>query len=145
MSEFKNILVATDFSDISDRALDKAVALAKQLSARLHVVHIVQIHPTNMPESGNVNIKELEELEEKNANENLTKDLEERCQGIDVAIHVMHGNPAVQVNAVAKETGADLIVMGTHGRSGFAHLIMGSVAENVLKSSEIPVMCVRSG
>ena len=64
MSEFNSILVATDFSDISGSAFTKAVDLARQLNAQLHIVHIVQIHPANMPQSGNVNIEELEALED---------------------------------------------------------------------------------
>jgi len=143
MSEIKNILVATDFSDISDNAFNKAVDLARQLGARLHIIHIVQIHAMNMPESGNVNVEELEAMEEKNASDNLQQDVRERCCGMDVETHILNGNPAVQINRTAGETGADIIVMGTHGRTGFAHLIMGSVAESVLKKSDVPVMCVR--
>lgn len=143
MSDFNTILVATDFSDISDRAFKTAASLARKLGSKLHVIHIVQIHPTNMPESGNVRIEELEAIEAKSANDNLEKYVAERCQGIEVSTHVLHGDPATQVNKTAKETNADLIVMGTHGRTGFAHLIMGSVAESVLKKSEVPVMCVK--
>ena len=145
MSEFNSILVATDFSDISGSAFTKAVDLARQLNAQLHIVHIVQIHPANMPQSGNVNIEELEALEEKNASDSLAAVLEEQCQGLDVKTHVLHGDPAAQVMQTASDTGVDIIVMGTHGRTGLAHLIMGSVAESVLKNSEIPVLCVKSG
>ena len=145
MSEFDSILVATDFSDISGDAFTKAVGLARQLNAQLHIVHIVQIHPANMPQSGNVNVDELEALEEKSAGDSLQKVLDEQCQGIDVKTHILHGDPAEQVMQTAKEFGVDIIVMGTHGRTGLSHLIMGSVAESVIKNSKTPVLCVKSG
>ena len=145
MSDFDNILVATDFSDISGEAFTKAAGLARQLNAQLHIVHIVQIHPANMPKSGNVNIDELHALEEKNANDSLQQALQEQCEGIEVKTHILHGDPAEQVIQTAKNCGVDIIVMGTHGRTGLSHLIMGSVAESVIKNSEIPVLCVKSG
>ncbi len=144
MNKIKNVVVATDFSDIADKAFTTAVQLASQLGATLHIVHIVQIHPANMPESGNVNIKELEALEENAASENM----KEYTNGLDdelkVSCHIVHGDPAGQVLKLVKDQNADLIVMGTHGRTGISRLIMGSVAESVLKSSQVPVVCVKS-
>lgn len=144
MAGFKNIVVATDFSPVSDKALVKAVELARQLDAALHLVHIVQIHPVNMPESGNVKIDELEAIEEKSANDNLAKYVESYGGSIEMTTHVLHGAPAAQVNKMVEKLNADLIVMGTHGRTGLAHLIMGSVAESVLKKAAVPVMCVKN-
>jgi nucleotide-binding universal stress UspA family protein len=143
MSKFKNIVVATDFSDISDKAFFTAIDLAKGLDANLHVIHIVQIHPANIPESGMVNVEELQAVEEQAANENLDKSIEKHGQGLNITKAILHGDPATQVNKVVKEVGADMIVMGTHGRTGIAHLVMGSVAESVLKNSEVPVMCIK--
>ncbi len=144
MSKFKKILVATDCSDISDKAFITATDLAKGLNASLHVVHIVQIHPSNIPESGVVDIDEMQAAQEKAANAYLDKYIQKYGEGLDTSKAILHGDPATQVNKVVKETGADMIVMGTRGRTGVAHLIMGSVAESVLKNSEVPVMCVRA-
>ncbi len=77
MSEFKKILVPIDFSDVSNRAFFTAVDLAKSLGASLYVVHIVQIHPSSIPESGKVNMDEIEAAEEKTANESLDKLIEQ--------------------------------------------------------------------
>ena len=143
MATVNNIVVATDFSDIADKALASAADLARQLGASLHVLHIVQIHPTNMPESGNVNIEELEALEEKSAADSLKSTIDTLAADVDVSTYIVHGDPATQVNQLAADKNADLIVIGTHGRSGISRLIMGSVAESVLKQSDIPVMCVK--
>ncbi len=143
MSKFKKILVAIDFSNLSEMAMTTAVDLAKDLGADLHIVHIVQIHATNIPEGGMVNIEEIQALEEQSAKNNLEKFLQDYGEGLDISTTILHGDAAVEVNNVAKEAGADMIVMGTHGRKGVAHLLMGSVAESVLRKSEVPVLCIR--
>lgn len=143
MKAFKNIVVATDFSDISDRALATGADLANQLGANLHIIHIVQIHPVNMPESGNLNVEELDALEEKSASDNMEKALKGLSDDLSVSTSLVKGDPATQVNEMVKEKDADLIVMGTHGRTGLSRLIMGSVAESVLKNSTVPVLCIK--
>jgi nucleotide-binding universal stress UspA family protein len=143
MSEFKKILVPIDFSDVSNRAFFAAVDLAKGLGASLHAVHIVQIHPSSIPESGKVNMDEIEAAEEQSANESLDKLIEEHGEGLEIARSLVHGDPVKQINKMVKEAHADVIVMGTHGRTGVAHLMMGSVAESVLRNADVPVMCVK--
>jgi len=143
MGTFNKILVSTDFSDISNRAFFSAVDLASQLGAALQVIHVVQIHPVNMPESGNVNIEALEAEEERMANESMEKLIQQAGKELEITTRIVHGNPVAQIESMAKEIEADLIVMGTHGRTGMAHLIMGSVAESVMRNSEMPVMCVK--
>ncbi len=143
MSEFKKILVPIDFSDVSNRAFFTAVDLAKSLGASLYVVHIVQIHPSSIPESGKVNMDEIEAAEEKKANESLDKLIEQHGEELEISRSLLHGDPVTQINKMVKEAHADMIVMGTHGRTGVAHLMMGSVAESVLRNAEVPVMCVK--
>jgi universal stress protein A len=143
MGQFNKILVPTDFSEISNRAFLAAVDLARQLGASVHAIHIVQIHPENIPESGKVDMDEIEATEERNANEKLDQLIQQNAEGVEVSRVIVHGNPVKQITKVVKESNADLIVMGTHGRTGVAHLIMGSVAESVLRSAEVPVMCIK--
>lgn len=143
MGEFNKILVPVDFSDVSNRAFFVAVDLAKGLGASLHAVHIVQIHPSSIPESGKINMDEIEAAEEKNANESLDKLIEQHGEGLEISRSLVHGDPVARINKEVKEAHADLIVMGTHGRTGVAHLMMGSVAESVLRHAEVPVMCVK--
>lgn len=143
MTQFKKILVPVDFSGLSEKAFFAAVDLAKELNASLHVVHIVQIHSTNIPESGMVHFEELQKKEEANAKTKLDKYIENNGGGLDISTTILHGDPAAQINKTVKETGADMIIMGTHGRTGMAHLLMGSVAESVLRNSKVPVMCIK--
>ena len=144
MSEFKNVLVATDFSVMADKAFSTAAALSAQLGATLHIVHIVQIHPTSMPESGNLNIDELEAKEEELAAENMKKYTDSLAADAKVTTSIVHGNPTSTVISQIKEKEADIVVMGTHGRTGLSRLIMGSVAESVMKAAGVPVVCVRT-
>ena len=143
MGKFEKILVATDFSDISERAFFQAVELAKELGAGLYIVHIVQIQPASIPENGIVNTDEMMAQEEQSANERLDKYIRDYGEGVEISKLVLHGEPAAQIIKVVKETGVDFVVMGTHGRTGIAHLLMGSVAESVFKNLEVPVMCVK--
>jgi len=140
---YNKILVSTDFSDISIRAFFSAVDLASQLGATLQVIHIVQIPPLNTPASGNENIEALEAEEERMAKESMQKLIQQAGQDLEITTRIVHGNPVAQIESMAKEIHADLIVMGTHGRTGMSHLIMGSVAESVIRNSEVPVMCVK--
>ncbi len=143
MGKYKKILVATDFSDMSERAFLQAVDLAKELGASLDVVHIVQIQPASIPESGVVNTEEIVAQEQQRANERLDKYIQDYGAGLVISKLILHGDPAAQISRAAKESAADFVVMGTHGHTGLVHLIMGSVTESVLKNSEVPVMCVK--
>ena len=143
MSDFNKLLVAVDFSDISNEAFVTAANLARDLDASLHVVHIVHIHSVNIPEGGMVNIEELQQQEEDDAKEKLAAYLKEHGEGLDIGSTICSGDPAERINDTAKDLGVDMIVMGTHGRTGLSHLIMGSVAESVLRKSDVPVLCVK--
>ena len=114
-----------------------------QNTPSLHIVHIVQIHPSSIPESGKVNMDEIEAEEERTANENLDKLIEQHGEGLEISRSLVRGDPVKQINMMVKEAHADVIVMGTHGRTGVAHLMMGSVAESVLRNADVPIMCVK--
>lgn len=144
MAGFKKILIAVDFSDIADKACECATALARQMNASLHMVHTVHIHAANIPEGGVIHIEEMQRQEEEEARTRLEEYMQSHSEGIDATMSICSGDPAIAINDTADEVGADLIVMGTHGRSGVARLLMGSVAESVLKKSSIPVLCVKA-
>lgn len=143
MTQFKKILVALDFSGLSEKAFLTAVDLAKDLNASLHVIHIVQIHSANIPESGMVHFDELQKKEEETAKARLAEYIEKNGGGLDISTTVLHGEPAAQINKTVRDAGVDMVVMGTHGRTGVAHLLMGSVAESVLRNAKVPVMCIK--
>jgi nucleotide-binding universal stress UspA family protein len=143
MNYIKKILVAIDFSDPSEKAFVVAADLSRQLDASLHVIHIVQIHASNIPESGRLDVDALHEKELQNAKENLDKYVKNYGARLEYSSSFLHGDPAKAINEAVATTGAEMVVMGTHGRTGLSHLLMGSVAENVLKNAKVPVLCVR--
>ena len=140
----KTILVPTDFSDHSDGALDYAVALATQFKAALHLVHVYPI-PSLAAAAMDGAIVSLPELEAelRTAAETAMAQLVARISGVPVSTEIAVGNPPACIVAVAAERGVDLIVMGTHGRGPFMHLMLGSVAERVVRMAPCPVLTTR--
>jgi nucleotide-binding universal stress UspA family protein len=137
------LLCPTDFSEASDHALMQAAALARWYEARLTVLHVrltVTPHP-DMP-SGGPMAPWLE-----TETEALRKQTTEACRaiidaGTPVDVAVLHGEPVPLILAMADSLPADLVVMGTHGTTGFQHLILGSVTEKVLRKATCPVLTV---
>ncbi|MBI2992720.1 MAG: universal stress protein [Gammaproteobacteria bacterium] len=146
MEKFKTIVVAVDFSPVSRAALRTAVGLAKQLACRVKIVHAVPVQVTGLPMDGGPGYvdPDLHQQHLEGAKRELERFVAEYADaGTGYEIEVLSGFPTDEVNRAAQEAGADLIVMGTHGRTGLRHLIMGSVAESVIKKSKIPVLCVK--
>lgn len=143
MASFKRILVPVDFSDASGRALATALDLAADLGAEIKVIHIHQVQAQYMIEGG-LYAPELDEDEliEKRKKE-LDKFVEEHKRDLDIAREVRAGLPEKEILDIARDFKADLIVMGTHGRTGLSHLLMGSVTENVLRHADVPILSVR--
>jgi nucleotide-binding universal stress UspA family protein len=144
---FRRILVPTDFSAPSDAALDYARQLAETVGASLHLLHVVEESAT-MPLASEMGVGDLGRTIAA-----LMKDaqmrLSHRVTAADRArlrmtSEVVGGSSASTIVDYAAENGFDLIVMGTHGRRGMAHLMMGSVAERVIRSAGCPVLTVRT-
>ncbi len=145
MADFKHILCAVDFSPTSKHALEYAMALAGRLGAALEVIHVHQAPAYAMPDGAfELPPDLLEDLTEQLQN-HLNEFVKSVSQaGVTVSTRLREGVPYEEIVQTAKERGADMIVIGTHGRTGFSHLLMGSVAERVVRSSEIPVVTVRT-
>jgi universal stress protein A len=143
---FKRILVPVDFSAPSDAALDYARSVAARYGASLHLLHVAE-DPYRAFYSVEVFVPEIEDLREEILNDT-QKRLNERLRPSDVTefratAESIIGMPAGSIVAYAAERDIDLIVMGTHGRGGMAHLLMGSVAERVIRTAPCPVLTVR--
>lgn len=143
MLAIHRILCPVDFSEPSARALEYALALAERLGARVEVVHIFQF-PAFAVEDGAVALPPyLQEDLSQRLRERLEQFVIEKAgEGSNATAHVLEGVPYLAIMEAAK--GQDLIVMGTHGRSGLSHLLLGSVAERVVRGSEVPVLTIRS-
>ena len=142
---FTRILVPTDFSEPSDAALDYARELAGQFGASLHVLHVIETPVAVMsPEVGIVDSPELQAQLFEDARDRLQLRITPNDRTRHPATtEVVWGTSAHGIVNYATERGMDLIVMGTHGRGGVAHLLLGSVAEKVVRHAPCPVMTVR--
>jgi nucleotide-binding universal stress UspA family protein len=139
---FKTILVATDFSDASNLALEYARVLAARFGAGLRVLHVVQ---TPIPLGSEMYVPEVMTVAEravKEAQQQLAVTLA-GLDGADVIGQVLVGMAPRKIVEYAADHDVDLIVMGTHGRGAIAHLLMGSVAERVVRTAPCPVFTVR--
>jgi len=144
MGRMRRILHATDFSRASAPAFAKAVELAKRAGARLLLLHVL-VPPS--PFLGDALLSSYLELEAR-ARAAAERQLaavatKARRAGVRVETELIAGGPAEQILRRAGRWHADLIVIGTHGRSGLARAFMGSVAERVLQRSTHPVLTVR--
>lgn len=142
------LVVPTDFSEHSQAALDYAAGLAEALGARLLLLHAYHVPPPSVPMAGNVAAgAELQTLlrNMRDASEREIAAAAERARktGVEVETRVVEGPPAEAIATVARDSGADLVVMGTHGRSGLGHLFLGSVAERTIRSAPCPVLTLR--
>ena len=145
MKSIQRILLATDFSASADAAADVAARLAEQLHAMVDVVTVVDrsgwTDVSSDPAFHRQGIGEICEEARKRARTFADRHFAEIE---DVRVHVRDGEHVVkEILHAAENLKSDLIVMGTHGTKGLAHLIIGSVAETVVRTSPIPVVTVR--
>jgi nucleotide-binding universal stress UspA family protein len=145
----ERILCPIDFSEFSERALRRAVTLARWFEARVTALHLIAPTPWAMPAAAyaaDVAVS-LDLLPCRR--EEATKELERFVapllgEGVPIQISLGEGEPWRGIQAAAEALPADLVVMGTHGRSGFEHLLLGSVTEKVLRRAPCPVLTVGS-
>lgn len=137
---YERILLPTDGSDASNPAVEQAIGLARETGAELHVLFVVEDIPY-APEMMDDQVEgQLREIGE-DAIENIRKRADEA--GIDIVEAIREGAPHNSILGYADEEDADIIVMGTHGRSGLDRYLLGSVTERVVRTSDIPVLTVR--
>jgi universal stress protein A len=147
MIALKKILVPTDFGEAADAALTYARALARAFEASIEVLHVAEDASARMF-AGEVYVA-IPATQQKDIEDAARAELEHRCIDNDPhplptqRIVIPSNAPALTIVQHARDTGADLIVMGTHGRGPMAHLLMGSVAERVVRLAGCPVLVVR--
>ena len=147
VKRIRRILHATDYSKASERALQEAVDFAKQNKAELLVVHVIQpaVPYVAGEDIGAAELYvKLEESTKQEAQRSMNK-LVQRLERLKVKAKtlLLRGIPADQIVKAAKNRRADMIVIGTHGRTGLSKLFMGSVASRVISMAQSPVLTVR--
>jgi nucleotide-binding universal stress UspA family protein len=143
MPEIKKILSPVDFSETSEAALRYAIDLASRLGAKIEVVHAfsppsfalpdgaIIAQPGYLAEVSNELQKSLDELVRRYSG-----------RGVPLEGKLVEGIPASEITRLAEEDEASMIVMGTHGRTGLKHFLLGSVAERVVRTAKVPVLTV---
>lgn len=143
--QFRHILAPTDFSDYSKKAIVSAIELGKIFGARLTILHVVE--PPPYPIEGfvpaSVSSSFLEDLERQATQELAQVVPEAETSGVEVTRVVVVGTPYRNIIDTAEAEQVDLIVMATAGRTGFSHLVMGSIAERVVRTATCPVLTIR--
>ncbi|MBW1727306.1 MAG: universal stress protein [Deltaproteobacteria bacterium] len=142
--EIKKILCPVDFSEISANALEYAVFLASHHHAELLLLHVVEhLHEFEHYQILVFTPQELSEKMEEHAYEALNKLAEPIKETLKVETVIRQGKAFVEIIKEATEKDMDLIVMGSHGRTGISHMLMGSVTEKVVRKANCPVLVFR--
>jgi nucleotide-binding universal stress UspA family protein len=132
----QHILVPLDYSASADRALAYAIEFAKKLQARVTLLHVI-----DFPPRVDASLASYQARLEADTRQALAACLQRvHAAGVQGNMLRVHGTPCQGIVEMAKETGADLIIMGTQGRTGLPHLLLGSVAERVVRLAPCPVL-----
>lgn len=150
MREINKILVGIDYSEYSREAARYAVYLAKNLAASVDFVHVLEL-PAYLGTAVGLyglaslknHLKKEEELKESSLEELKQFINEFKSDGLEFNCSVVVGNPPSQLINLSKESSADMIVLGTHGRAGISQMIIGSVAEKVVRKASCPVLTIK--
>ena len=145
--KIESILLPTDFSECANYALSYAASLARQASASIVCVHVIEpvvptVGYTGLTEP--LPIADLSEQLEESAERELPKISEcQECSGLEIEQVITHGDAAAEIVRVAKERKIDLIVISSHGRTGLGRILFGSTAESVVRHAPCPVLVVK--
>jgi nucleotide-binding universal stress UspA family protein len=145
MAEFKTILVPIDFSEHSKNALRYSVDFATVFGARLVLVYVVEpvIYPSDLG-FGQVTIPSLEEDMQSRGKQEIQRLAEQEIpQSIEYETHIRSGKPFIEINRLACECGADLVIIATHGHSGIEQVLFGSTAEKVVRKAPCAVLTLK--
>lgn len=141
----QRILLPTDFSDYSGAATKYAWELAVRFEAEIHVLHALENHLSSTPSFAmGLDLPGFVSESGEAAKKKLTDLVDAKLAGCRKVIHaVTEGSPKTEIVRYARDKNIDLIVLTTHGRTGLSHIMMGSVAENVVRAAPCPVLTVR--
>ena len=141
---FKKIVCPVDFSEFTDEILNYAVDIAKKYNAELHLIHIIPNLNYFTPYESFLTPENLIAIE-RNIEKEVDKDFDKITKTLDMSVKkvVKTGVTFVEIIDYIKTEGIDLVVMGTHGRSAIEHILIGSVAEKVVRKSPCPVLTIR--
>ncbi|MGO8998303.1 MAG: universal stress protein [Polyangiaceae bacterium] len=143
MLNLQRILVPVDFTETSDKAFDFAIQLAEKFGASVTAMHAFEIPVVGFPDGSLVATADIASRIQEAARQGLDGAVKARQgRGVKIDSLLREGSAHEEVRAVAEQIHADMIVIGTHGRKGLARALLGSVAENVIRTVKIPVLTI---
>jgi nucleotide-binding universal stress UspA family protein len=142
MTTLNHLLVPTDFGEPAERALDIALTIASKFSSKVTLLHAYNLILPSYAEGLSWPAIDLEGEAKKALDETLAK-AKERYPAVEAVLVL--GNPVRQILEAVEKQGADMIIMGTHGRRWLSRVILGSVADKVVRLSPVPVLTVSAG
>ena len=148
MKKWKTIVTTTDFSPCAKHAVSLAAELAQEAGAALHILHVIEVPAGLSPGAlvfmdGAAMAVTMEQAAQETAGKLMAQQREDLGNTVDVHLHSVTGEVVADTLALCERLGADLLVVGTHGRRGIQHLLLGSMAERMVRQSPIPVLTVR--
>lgn len=148
MAKIENILFPTDFSECAEHALKYAIIFAQQNSAKLHLLHVVEKYVdvplfVRLHTPASVSEEAIHNAMEDEARKQLSEIAERVGPDIETTISVPVGIAHQEIIEFAEQQKIDMIVIGTHGRTGLSHVLVGSVVERVVRLASCPVLTVR--
>jgi nucleotide-binding universal stress UspA family protein len=141
---FSKIVYPVDFSDYAKEILEYAVAMAKKFDAELHLIHVIPNLNYFTPYESFLTPENLVAIE-RNIEKDVAEDFDKLTKDLDIPVKtvVKTGVTFLEIIDYVKEAGIELVVMGTHGRTGIEHMLIGGVAEKVVRKSPCPVLTIR--
>ena len=144
--EVNKVLWPTDFSKSAEKALPYVTDLTQKYQAEIHVLYVIEDiahHESWYGDFDKTHVDKLMEWANKSAKKRLNQICEKYLEGCPLYIkHIAIGDPVQEILKTIESEGIDLVIMGTHGRKGLEHVFFGSVAENVVKKSPVPVLTI---
>ena len=146
--KYKKVLFCTDFSENADYAFDFAYGIAKRDEGLLYILHVIPYNPHQAYAESFITTEDLKKIQkavEEDIANNYKKRYEKKIEnGVSYEFVTKSGREDNEILTFAKKENVDIIVMGTHGRTGIEHVFFGSVAEKVLRRSPIPIFVIPS-
>jgi nucleotide-binding universal stress UspA family protein len=143
MIELRSILLPTDFSEPALTATKYAVSLARQFGATLHLLHVIEDPIIYLPMFESYPLPTPKQFETYAEDRLENWIVEEERGDLELGYHWVHGRPSTEIVRFAARNNTDLVVLGTHGRGLATHVLMGSVAEKVVRKAQCAVLTVR--